>query len=112
MATLKKGWIGPLRQAKDGKHPWVCDYAHPLSGRKTQRKIAEAGVNKKDRERLYHDFRHSLTDGRLITRENATFGDPSPSSARLGLGAAERHHLPDGANLHLQEKRKLSGDAL
>ena len=75
MATVKKGWVGPLREAKDWKHPWVCDYAHPLTGRKTQRKFAEADANQKDRERLYHDFRHSLTDGRLITRENATFAD-------------------------------------
>ena len=72
---MKKGWIGPLRQAAKGRQPWVCDYACPLSGKKKQKKIAEAGANKKDRERLYHDFGRALIDGRMITQENATFGD-------------------------------------
>ena len=34
MATLKKGWVGPLFQSKEGKRPWVCDYTHPLSWQK------------------------------------------------------------------------------
>ena len=75
MAMLKKGWVGPLVQAKEGRHPWVCDYACPLSGKKKRKKIAEAGANKKEREKAHRDFERSLTDGRLITRENATFGD-------------------------------------
>ena len=41
----------------------------------------------------------------FVTQSESIFG---PTWA----GAAERHHLPDGANLRLQEKRKLSGDAL
>ena len=64
MRTLTKGWVGPLKQATEGKRPWVCDYACPLTGKKKRQKIAEAGANKKDRERLHHDFERSLTDGR------------------------------------------------
>ena len=73
--AIKKGWIGPLKQSTKGKRPWVCDYTHPLTGKKARIKIAEAGANKKDRERLYHDFERSLLDGRLLTRENATVND-------------------------------------
>ena len=40
-----------------------------------RKKIAEAGANKKDRERLYHDFGRSLTDGRQLTQTNATLND-------------------------------------
>ena len=71
MATIKKGWIGPLKQSTKGKRPWVCDYACPLSVKKKRKKIAEAGANKKDRERLYHDFGRALTDGRMITKRNS-----------------------------------------
>ena len=52
MRILRKGWVGLLKQATEGKRPWVRDYACPLSGEMKRWKIAEAGANKKDRERL------------------------------------------------------------
>ena len=119
MAT--KGWVGPLIQAKEGRQPWVCDFTCPLSGKRKRRKIAEAGANKKDRERLYHDFRHSLTDGRMITRENATFGDAidlyekwceqrHATGDRMSAGSMERiahairvHLRPDLGHMLLED---------
>ena len=75
MRTLTKGWVGPLKQATEGKRPWVCDYACPLSGKMKRKKIAEAGANKKDREQAHRDFERSLTDGRQLTQMNATLND-------------------------------------
>ena len=75
MATMRKGWIGPLFQSKEGKRPWVCDYVCPLSGKKRRQKIAVADTNKKKREEEYHDFRISLSDGKRLTKANATFND-------------------------------------
>lgn len=92
MATIKKGWIGPLKQSTKGKRPWVCDYACPLSVKKKRKKIAEAGANKKDRERLYHDFGRSLTDGRFVTSETATFGD---ALDRFERWCEQRHRTQD-----------------
>ena len=40
-----------------------------------RKKIAEAGANKKDRERAHRDFERSLTDGRQLTQMNATLND-------------------------------------
>src|SRR6476620_1498973 len=75
VAKLKKGWVGPLYQVKEGKRHWACDYIHPLSGKKKREWIAKAETNKKDREDRRHDFKRSLTDGRTLTQENATFND-------------------------------------
>ena len=66
--------IGPLRQRKTGSTLGFATMP-PADREKNTKEDPEAGADKKDRERLYHDFRHSLTDGRLITRENATFAD-------------------------------------
>jgi integrase len=72
---LKKGWIGPLKQSSEGKQPWVCDYCCPLTGKKRRKSIAAAGTNKKERERAYHDFRHSLADDKQVSKANLTFND-------------------------------------
>jgi hypothetical protein len=97
----KKEWIGPLRQSTKGKRPWVCDYACPLSGKKKRQKIAEAGANKKDRERLYHDFGRSLTDGRFVTKESATFNDALDGFERW---CEQRHRTKDRMSAGRLEK--------
>ena len=73
--ALRKGWIGPLVQSKEGKRPWICDYCCPLTGKKKRKLIAPADTNKKKREALYHDFRHWLDDGTHVTKSNLTFND-------------------------------------
>ena len=76
MATLKKGWIGPLRQSKEGKFPWVCDYCCPLTGRKRQELIAPADTDKKKREAAYHDFRRLVeSGGKHVSKANLTLND-------------------------------------
>ena len=72
---MRKGWIGPLFQSKEGKRPWVCDYTHPLTGKKKREKIAEADANKKERDKAYRDFENKLESGQRVGKSNLTFGD-------------------------------------
>jgi integrase len=92
MATLKKEWIGPLFQAKEGKQPWVCDYTCPLSGKRKRQRIADAAANKKKREEEYHDFRISLSDGKRLTKANATVNDACDAYEK---SVVERNRVKD-----------------
>jgi integrase len=73
-SKVKPGWVGPLKQAKDGKQPYYCEYGDWSSGDKLRHKCGAAG-KKKDAEAEWIKFRASMESKTHTPNSTRTFGD-------------------------------------
>jgi integrase len=73
-SKVKPGWVGPLKQAKDGKQPYYCEYGDWSTGDKLRHKCGAAG-KKKDAEAEWIKFRQSMESKTHTPNSTRTFGD-------------------------------------
>jgi integrase len=73
-SKVTPGWVGPLKQAKDGKQPYYCDYGDWNTGDKLRHKCGVAG-KKKDAEAEWLKFRQSMENKTHTPNSTRTFGD-------------------------------------
>ena len=66
------GWVGPIKQANEGKRPFYCDYGDWGTGDKKRQKL---GYKKKDAEREYLRFNESMESKAHTPKSARTFGD-------------------------------------
>ena len=71
---VKPGWVGPLRQANEGKRPFYCDYGDWDTGDKKRQKLGVAG-KKKEAEAEWIAFRQRMESKTHTPRSTRTFGD-------------------------------------
>jgi integrase len=97
-SKVTPGWVGPLKQAKDGKQPYYCEYGDWTTGDKLRHNCGAAG-KKKDAEAEWIKFRQNMESKTHTPSSTRTFGH---ALDEYEAWIHERHQL----------KQRMSGNGL
>ena len=90
------GWVGPIKQANEGKRPFYCDYGDWATGDKRRQRL---GYKEKDAELEYIRFNERMETKTHMPTAGRTFGDALDEyerwcEERWRLRAEDQRQLP------------------